>query len=169
MPPMVRRTSPRQRGRTLLPFAALVVLSCHPSTTDPAAPSRTDLIKSGPPPAAPREVIVRAPEALAPRSAGPDPCRGLVLPPEQHYVAAGLCARAVALKQGPLRELTFAPNGDLIAVTRRGAIRRYRDIDGNGLFDPDTPEIVDWADTGGDNGQNATSTATGFIAARRTG
>jgi glucose/arabinose dehydrogenase len=154
---MSRTRSPYRRSRTVLPFAALaavVALACHPSTTDPAAPSRTDLIKSGPPPAAPHEVIVREPGAPAPRSGAPDPCRGLALPPEQHYVAAGLCARAVALKQGPLRELTFASNGDLIAVTRRGTIRRYRDLDGNGTFDPGTPEIVDWADTGGDNGQN---------------
>src|ERR1700729_230469 len=154
---MSRTRSPYRRSRTVLPFAALaavVALACRPSTTDPAAPSRTDLIKSGPPPAAPREVIVREPGAPAPRPGAPDPCRGLALPPEQHYVAAGLCARAVALKQGPLRELTFAANGDLIAVTRRGTIRRYRDLDGNGTFDPGTPEIADWADTGGDNGQN---------------
>ena len=106
---------------------------------------------------APREAIVRdaAASAPAPGASVPDPCRGgVALPPDQHYVAPGLCARAVALKQGPLRELTFAPNGDLIAVTRKGTIRRYRDRNGNGAFDAAGGEIVDWAETGGDNGQN---------------
>jgi glucose/arabinose dehydrogenase len=60
----------------------------------------------------------------------------------------------VAGKQGPLREIMFTPNGDLIGVTHDGVIRRYRDTNGNGVFDPGTSEIVDWASTGGDNGQD---------------
>jgi glucose/arabinose dehydrogenase len=121
-------------------------------------PSREDLIRGGPPSSPPKEAIDRDPASASPApgssASRPDPCRGVPLPTEQHFVAPGLCARAVATRQGPLRELTFAPNGDLIAVTRVGTIRRYRDLDGNGVFDPGTREIVDWAETGGDNGQN---------------
>jgi glucose/arabinose dehydrogenase len=69
-------------------------------------------------------------------------------------VSPGLCARAVALRQGPLREITFLPNGDLVAVTRDGTIRRYRDVNGNGIFDEGPPETVDWAKTGGSHGHN---------------
>ncbi len=122
------------------------------------SPSRSDLIKSGPPGAVPVEALSRAAAAasvaISPAAASPDPCRGVALPTGQHFVAPGLCARAVALGQGGLRELTFAPNGDLIAVTRDGTIRRYRDRNGNGVFDAGSEEIVDWAKTGGDNGQN---------------
>lgn len=46
------------------------------------------------------------------------------------------------------------PNGDLIGVTHDGIIRRYRDRNGNGMFDSGTDEIVDWAKTGGNNGHN---------------
>src|SRR5690349_6686488 len=56
------------------------------------------------------------------------------LPPDRHFVAEGLCARIVAYEQGELRGLTFAPNGDLLGVTTAGEIRRYRDLDGDGLF-----------------------------------
>jgi glucose/arabinose dehydrogenase len=119
-------------------------------------PSRGDLVKSGPPPAIPRETTATAAEnAPAPAAHPmPDPCRGVALPPDQHYVAPGLCARAVALGQGPLREISFMPNGDLIAVRRDGIIRRYRDVNRNGVFDPGPPEVVDWARTGGSHGQN---------------
>lgn len=83
-----------------------------------------------------------------------DPCRGGVeLPGDDAYVAPGLCARAVATGQGRLRQLGFAPNGDLFGVTVDGEIRRYRDVDGDGAFAGDS-EVVVWADTGG-NGNNA--------------
>lgn len=84
--------------------------------------------------------------------AASDPCRGTPLPPDQHYVANGLCARLVATHQGALREISFVPNGDLIGVTQDGVIRRFRDANRNGQFDAD--EIVDWATTGGSNGHN---------------
>lgn len=76
------------------------------------------------------------------------------LPPDRHYVAEGLCARVVAHGQGWLRGLTFAPNGDLLAVTSDGEIRRYRDVDHDGLFAAEAPETVVWAKTGGENGHS---------------
>lgn len=76
------------------------------------------------------------------------------LPPDRHFVAEGLCARVVAHKQGRLRGITFAPNGDLLAVTSEGEIRRYRDIDHDGLYADGAPETIVWARTGGDNGHN---------------
>lgn len=120
-------------------------------------PGRSDLVKSGVVAVAPHESeAAPLPVNAAPageRFAGRK-CRGVVLPAHEHYVAPGLCARAVALNQGPVREITFLPNGDLIAVTRDGVIRRYRDVDGNGVFDENAPETVDWAKTGGSHGQN---------------
>ena len=105
----------------------------------------------GEPGAAPIERL--APTASAsPGGTLPDPCRGTPLPADQHYVAPGLCARVVATHQGSLRQLTFAPNGDLFAVTIPGSIRRYRDRNGDGRFTGD--EIVEWASTGGNNGHN---------------
>jgi glucose/arabinose dehydrogenase len=68
-------------------------------------------------------------------------------------VAPGLCARAVATNLGELRQITFAPNGDLFGVRTDGTIRRFRDANGDGVFSPD--EIVDWAKSGGHNGHNA--------------
>ena len=63
-----------------------------------------------------------------------------------------MCARLVASKQGELRQITFAPNGDLFGVTIRGAIRRYRDTNHDGVFQPE--EIVEFANTGNENGNN---------------
>jgi glucose/arabinose dehydrogenase len=138
------RSAPRAVG-----FAALLILAA-------CKPSQRDLVKSGTPPVTPREAKGTAAQDLpadAPHRAG-DPCRGVALPADQHYVAPGLCARAVALHQGPLREITFLPNGDLIAVRRDGVIRRYRDVNGNGVFDDGPPESIDWARTGGSHGHN---------------
>ncbi len=58
----------------------------------------------------------------------------------------------VASKQGELRQITFAPNGDLFGVTIAGAIRRYRDANHDGVFSAD--EIAEWANTGNENGNN---------------
>jgi glucose/arabinose dehydrogenase len=88
----------------------------------------------------------------------PDPgarttaCPGIELPERQHYVAPGLCARAVALGQGALRQITFASNGDLIGVRGSGEVLRYRDEDADGRFLG--AEITEVANTGG-NGNNA--------------
>ncbi|MBX3185559.1 MAG: hypothetical protein KF819_01035 [Labilithrix sp.] len=76
------------------------------------------------------------------------------LPPDRHFVAEGLCARVVATQQGRLRGLTFAPNGDLLAVTVDGEIKRYRDVDRDGLFASRPPETIVWATTGADNGHD---------------
>lgn len=80
-------------------------------------------------------------------------CRGVPLPSEQHYVAPGLCATAVALDQGSLRQITFTSDGDLIGVRSNGEIVRYRDLDDDGMFQG-TEEIRVVAETGG-NGNNA--------------
>ncbi len=76
------------------------------------------------------------------------------LPPEQHFVSEGLCARVMAYDQGRLRGLTFAPNGDLYAVTIGGDIKRYRDVDHDGVFGKDPPETITWAKLGTDQGHN---------------
>jgi glucose/arabinose dehydrogenase len=111
--------------------------------------------RTGPPGALPVEAVGPAPATSAGASASSTGrCRGIALPADQHYAAPGTCARLVASAQGPLREIMFTPDGDLIGVTHDGIIRRYRDRNGNGVFDAGTDEVVDWAKTGGDNGQN---------------
>jgi glucose/arabinose dehydrogenase len=81
-----------------------------------------------------------------------DPCRGQPLPEGDHYVPKGMCARLVSARVSGLRQLTFAPNGDLFGVTG-DAIHLFRDVDGDGFFTRD--EITLWADTdGGGNGNN---------------
>jgi glucose/arabinose dehydrogenase len=84
-----------------------------------------------------------------------DLCRGERLPPDQHYVPEGLCAVAVATGQGPLRDIDFAPNGDLVGVRQNGAVVRYRDIDESGAFEGNGAEIVEWGSLGG-SGHNCT-------------
>jgi glucose/arabinose dehydrogenase len=106
--------------------------------------------RSGPPGAVPIEQ--RAPPDAPEPTSLPDPCRGLALPVDQHYVSGGLCARAVATGQGELRQIAFAPNGDLYGVVTDGAIKRFRDANGDGVYD--ASEISVWAKTGGHNGHN---------------
>jgi len=92
-----------------------------------------------------------------------DPCRGLALPADAHFVAEGLCARAVALNQGVLRQISFTSNGDLIGVRVSGQIVRYRDVNDDGMFEGDD-EIVEIANIDGDNGNNAhVDEAAGFL------
>src|SRR5580698_6345120 len=111
--------------------------------------------RTGPPGALPVEAVGPAPATSAGANASSTGrSRGVALPPDQHYAVPGTCARMVASAQGPLREIMFTPDGDLIGVTHDGFIRRYRDRNGNGVFDAGTDEIVDWAKTDGDNGQN---------------
>ena len=96
--------------------------------------------------------------------AGPrlDPCRGgVAVPTDQAFVAEGMCARVVAQKQGSIRQLTFAPNGDLYGVTTSGNIRRYRDANGDGQFQ--SSEIVDWANTGGNGNNCHVDSAGGYL------
>jgi glucose/arabinose dehydrogenase len=96
--------------------------------------------------------VSSAPDAASAGTELPDPCRGTPLPAAEHFIAKGLCARVVASKQGELRQITFAPNGDLFGVTIPGSIRRYRDANHDGVFQPE--EIVEWANTGNENGNN---------------
>ena len=92
----------------------------------------------------------------------PDPCRGVALPADQHYVAPGLCASAVAFDQEGLRQISFASNGDLLAVKTDGSVLRFRDLNGDGMFDG-ASEIATLGNTGG-NGNNAhLDEASGFL------
>ena len=45
-----------------------------------------------------------------------------------------------------------------------GSVRRYRDTNSNGIFETGTPEILEWADTGGANGHNVhLDAASGYL------
>ncbi len=74
-------------------------------------------------------------------------CRGIALPEEQHFVPDGLCASAVAIDIGTLRQITFAKNGDLFGATSDGLILRFRDLDSDGFYRSE--EITRWASVGG--------------------
>lgn len=82
-----------------------------------------------------------------------DLCKGIELPAGSYYTAPGLCVRAVATAQGKLRQLTFDAEGSLLGVTSDGAIKRYRDLNGDGIFSG-TGEVTQIAATGGTNGNN---------------
>jgi glucose/arabinose dehydrogenase len=101
--------------------------------------------------------LVTAPSPALPspglENTRPDPCRGVPLPADQHFVAPGLCASAVAFGQDGLRQLGFASDGDLIGVRTSGEVVRFRDVNEDGLFDGEA-EISTIANTGG-NGNNA--------------
>lgn len=97
------------------------------------------------------------PDTGAAADTGPPPvakteCRGAPIPEDQHYAPAGTCTTIVAANLGALRQITFAPNGDLFGVTASGSIKRFHDDDGDGFFQ--TTEIAEYAKTGG-NGNNA--------------
>jgi glucose/arabinose dehydrogenase len=104
--------------------------------------------------ASPVERQTRSADLTAAPRGAPAACGPRGLPPDRHFVAEGHCARNVAYEQGQLRGLTFATNGDLFGVTADGEIRRYRDVDRDGLFGAGAPETIVWARTGGDNGHN---------------
>ena len=80
-----------------------------------------------------------------------DPCRGQPLPEDQHFVASGLCARLVSVATSGLRQIAFAPNGDMFGQSSGGKIWLFRDEDDDGFFTKQ--EIHEWADSGG-NGNN---------------
>lgn len=103
-----------------------------------------------------------SPDHFVPSPGVGDPCRGTPLPVDQHYVPAGVCARVVATNIIAQRQLTFAPNGDLFAVSRSGAIRLLRDSNGDGTFQPG--EVTTWATSPGANGNNChIDVAGGFL------
>ena len=81
-----------------------------------------------------------------------DPCRGQPLPVDEHFAAAGLCARLVSAPISGLRQISFAPNGDMFGQSSGGRILLFRDADEDGFFTKS--EIHEWADTGS-NGNNA--------------
>jgi len=100
-----------------------------------------------------------------PLAAG-DPCRGIPLPVDQHHVPGGMCASVVASALGAIRQLTFAPNGDLFGVTAGGAIKRFRDADGDGFFQ--LGEISTYAQTGGNGNNCHIDVANGYLYAGTT-
>ena len=92
----------------------------------------------------------------------PDPCRGVALPADQHYVAPGLCASAVAFEQKGLRQISFASNGDLLAVKTDGSVLRFRDLNDDGSF-AGASEIATIASTGGNGNNSHLDEASGFL------
>jgi glucose/arabinose dehydrogenase len=90
-----------------------------------------------------------------------DPCRGFELPVDQHYVPSGMCARLVATNIGGIRQITFAPNGDLWGVNSGGSIYRMRDANDDGFYA--ASEITKYAETGGNGNNVHLDVAGGFI------
>lgn len=82
----------------------------------------------------------------------PTECRGAPVPADQHFAQPDTCVTIVAANLGALRQITFAPNGDIFGVTSNGSIKRFHDADNDGFFQ--TTEITEYARTGG-NGNNA--------------
>ena len=80
-----------------------------------------------------------------------DPCRGVPLPEDQHYVPDGLCARVVASGVSKLRSIAFSSDGDLFGQAQSGTIFRFHDEDGDGFFQKS--EIKQYAASNG-NGNN---------------
>lgn len=96
-----------------------------------------------------------------PPAAKGDPCRGQPLPEDQHFVAQGLCARLVSASVSGLRQLTFAPNGDLFGQSIDGTIWLFRDDDGDGFFTK--AEIHSWGTTGGTGNNVHVDAAGGYV------
>ncbi|MBX3207457.1 MAG: hypothetical protein KF764_20585 [Labilithrix sp.] len=102
-----------------------------------------------------------------PPQAKGDPCRGQPLPDDQHYAPPGMCARLVSVGTNGLRQIMFAPNGDMFGQSNNGKIWLFRDADDDGFFTKD--EIHEWGDTGG-NGNNAhVDVAGGYVYAGSNG
>jgi glucose/arabinose dehydrogenase len=147
----------------VLALPVLVLLSLAACGDDPAAtpPGTTPPGADGGPGTNPDGSPVDPDSGVPLPQAKGDPCRGQPLPDDQHFVASGLCARLVSTAKGGLRQLTFAPNGDLFGVSDNGTIWLYRDADDDGFFT--AKEIHNWGTTGG-NGNNAhLDVAGGFV------
>ena len=80
------------------------------------------------------------------------PCAANAIPGDQAFAADGVCATVAAQNLGKLRQLHFAPNGELFGVSTDGKIRKFVDANKDGLYSDD--EITTYATTGG-NGNNA--------------
>lgn len=89
--------------------------------------------------------------------------KALPLPRDTHYVAPGLVACFVGRAEGGLRQLAFAPNGDLFGATVAGAIYRFRDVDGDGAFASGAPETVPWASSGGNGNSVHVDVERGYV------
>ena len=85
------------------------------------------------------------------------------LPRDVHYVTPGLAACWVGRVDGGLRQIAFAPNGDLFGTTSAGTIYRFRDVDHDGRFSPGPPETVTWASTGGNGNSSHIDAAGGYL------
>ena len=138
--------------------------ACHAASDhdDTALPSTPDGQSSGTD-ATPPPVVVPADGAVdAEAGTLPGPgCRGVLLPTTQHHVPSGMCASLVARGLGILRQITFAPNGDLLAANKEGSIKRLRDESGDGFFQP--AEIVEVAATDGNTNNAHLDTASGYL------
>jgi glucose/arabinose dehydrogenase len=91
-----------------------------------------------------------------------DPCRGTPLP-DDALTVPGLCTRLVASNGvGLLRQIAFAPNGDLIGTLAGGQIIIMRDENNDGTYQK--TEIHPFATAPGGNGSNAhLDVASGYV------
>lgn len=126
----------RRAAELALVAAALLAASCAKEQRPP--PIEPSALET-------RAAPVPAPSPSADRDAA---CGPHALTPDLHYAAEGLCVRVVAYGQGDLWSIAFAPNGDLLAVNGKGEVRRYRDVDRDGVFASGPPETITWAKTG---------------------
>ncbi len=124
-----------------LAAAALALAACANERPRPVEPTAVET-QAARVSTAPAPSVERAPA-----------CGPHTLPPDLLYAADGLCVRVVAYGQGELRSITFARAGDLLTVNSSGEIRRFRDVDHDGVFSPGPPETVAWAKTGATGGQ----------------
>jgi glucose/arabinose dehydrogenase len=137
----------------VVPSLVLVaaVVACSSDDAGGGAPGGTPVSGSSGSPSAPPPVPV----------AEGDACRGDPLPAGKHYVPPGFCARRIASDVSGLRQLAFAPNGDLFGTCKNGDILLFHDANGDGVYAKS--EITVWASTTG-NGNNAhLDLAGGFV------
>jgi glucose/arabinose dehydrogenase len=117
------------------------------------------------PDAAPVDVPASIDAGPLPQAVG-NPCRGVPLTDPDggtpsYFVAEGMCATVVGESMGPIRQLTFAPNGDLF-VTTSALILLLNDANGDGFYTKD--EIHVWTLLDGGNGNNTElDVAGGFV------
>jgi glucose/arabinose dehydrogenase len=137
-----------------------IVLACG-SSSDAAGPAaEAGVVVTATPDGSANEASPGIDAAMLPVAQG-NPCRGVPLPNDQHFNAAGLCANVVASGLGAIRQITFAPNGDLFGVTAGGSIKRFHDDDGDGFFQAN--EIATYGETGGNGNNVHVDVAGGFI------
>jgi glucose/arabinose dehydrogenase len=120
-----------------------------PSEGPPAETPPAPTLPPRPPPGVPPP-IVQSPD-----------CLGASVPPDQHFVAPGLTAKLVANALGQIRQLAFAPDGVLFGVTMSGQLLRFRDANGNGVYD--ASEIGEYASFGGNGNSVHIDAANGWI------